>query len=211
MSDVVLENRDYTVIVAKTAPSIAMMPPGYEHRWAAAYSAIVALVQTCERLDPDGITIYISCNNHPEGSFKRYGQVTPDQIDSIFQENYPPDRLKLLDGLEAALEEYFVRKAAHHSKPNGEMIIVLVDGEPLDRMTIAKTITQAAAKLDSDDELGIGFAHIGDDLIARGFFAALDEDLRSQTGAKFDIVHTQVLEEIKPDCLTNFLIDIIRD
>lgn len=89
MSDTLLENRDYTLIVAKTAASITTMPPGYENRWAAARSAIVALAQTCEDLDPDGITIYISSSTYANGIFKRYEQVSPAQVDQIFQENYP--------------------------------------------------------------------------------------------------------------------------
>ncbi len=210
MSQVLLENRDYTVIIAKTATYMKQAPPGYADRWNDAHDAIVALAQKCEEFDPDGITVYISSANHPNGTFKEYRQVTPSQLNSIFDQNYPPDNLNLLDGLHHALEGYFARKAANQSKPNGAMIIVLIDGEPSDRMAIAKTIVQAANQLDSDNELGIGFAQVGDDLIARGFLTALDENLRSQAGAKFDIVHTRVLDQISPTCLTDFLIDIIR-
>ncbi|PZV17616.1 MAG: hypothetical protein DCF22_03105 [Leptolyngbya sp.] len=210
MPNTLLENRDYTLIVAKTAASITTMPPGYDHRWAAAHSAIVALAQTCEELDPDGITVYISSRDHSEGAFKRYEQVTPAQVDEIFQENYPPKTLSLLDGLQLALDEYFIRKTAKLMKQNGAIIIVLIDGEPLERMKIAKAIAHAADALDSDNELGIGFAHIGDDLIARGFLSALDDDLRSRLGAKFDIVHTKVFQEIDPMCLTDFLTDILQ-
>ncbi len=210
MPEVLLENRDYTLIVAKTAASITTMPPGYENRWAAAHSAIVALAQTSEDLDPDGITVYISSSNYANSAFKRYKQVLPVQIEQIFQENYPPSNLCLLEGLQLALDDYFTRKAAKLTKPNGAIIIVLIDGEPLDRMKIAKAIAQAADALDSDSELGIGFAHIGDDLITRGFLSALDDDLRSRLGAKFDIVHTKVFQEIYPSDLTNFLIDIVQ-
>ena len=210
MSDTLLENRDYILIVAKTAASITTMPPGYENRWAAAHSAIVALAQTCEDLDPDGITVYISSSTYAEGAFKRYEQVSPAQADQIFQENYPPENLSLLDGLQLALDNYFTRKAAKLNKQNGAIIIVLIDGEPLDRMKIAKAIAHAADALDSNNELGIGFAHIGDDLIARGFLSALDDDLRSRFGAKFDIVHTKVFQEIDPASLTDFLRDILQ-
>jgi len=219
MSNTLLQNRDYTLIVAKTAASITTMPPGYENRWAAARAAIVALAQACEELDPDGITVYISSRDHSEGTFKRYEQVSPAQIEQIFQENYPPENLSLLDGLQCALDDYFTRKTAKLAKQNGAIIIVLIDGEPLDRMKIAKAIAHAANKLDSDNELGIGFAHIGDDLIARGFLSALDDNLRfrkadssqeSHIGAKFDIVHTKVFQEIDPACLTDFLVDILR-
>ncbi|MGA7934449.1 MAG: hypothetical protein WCA35_12955 [Kovacikia sp.] len=211
MSEPLLENRDYTIIVAKTSPSVGLTPPGFKDCWEAAHTAIIALTERCESLDPDGITVYIYSKEYPAGPFKQYKQVTSDQLGQIFGENYPPNALNLLDGLRTALDDYFARKAAGKTKPNGEIIVVLIDGEPSDRMAIVKTIVDATHQMDTDLELGIGFAQIGDDIIARGFLTALDEDLRSSAGAKFDIVNTRVLEKIETCCLTDFLLDIIQD
>jgi hypothetical protein len=211
MTDTLLKDRDYVVIMAKTAPSVGELPPGYEQRWTHAHDAIIALAQTCQTFDPDGITIYISSKNYPQGCFRRYDQVTANQLTSIFDDNYPPEALDLLSGLQVALDDYLTRKAAQQTKPNGEMIVVLIDGEPRDRLSIVKTIVDTTAQLDADNELRIGFAQIGDDVIARGFLNALDTDLRSKANAKFDIVHTRVLDDIKPECLTQFLVDIIRE
>ncbi|MDX2239396.1 MAG: hypothetical protein NW224_01820 [Leptolyngbyaceae cyanobacterium bins.302] len=210
MSDALLENRDYTVIVAKTTGSLGMAPPNFEQRWVDARTAIVALAQACNQFDPDGITVYISSKSSPTGSFQQYKQVHPDQVAQIFEDNYPPDELNLLEGLNLALDDYFTRKAADQTKSNGAIIIVLVDGEPRDRLSVVKTIVEASQRIDRDEELGIGFAQVGDDLIARGFLNALDQDLRSQAGAKFDIVHTRVLDTIEPECLTNLLTDILQ-
>jgi hypothetical protein len=210
MSNALLENRDYTVIIAKTNTRMNMAPPHFEQRWTDARAAIVALAQACNQFDPDGITVYISSQLSTSGSFQQYKHVLPDQVKTIFEENYPPDVLNLLEPLELALEDYFTRKATNQTKANGSIIIVLVDGEPPNRLEVVKTIVQAANRIDRDEELGIGFVQVGDDLIARGFLNTLDQDLRSQAGAKFDIVHTRVLETIEPKCLTNFLTDIIR-
>jgi hypothetical protein len=170
----------------------------------------MALVKKCEELDPDGITLYISSRQEASDSFKQSRKVTPDKLESLFEANYPPDSLNLLDGLQAALDDYFAQKAVGQTKANGEIIIVLIDGEPHDRMAIARAIVHATQKMDRDQELGIGFAQIGDDLIARGFLTALDEDLLTNAGAKFDIVNTRVLETIGERCLTEFLLDIVR-
>ena len=210
MSEPLLENRDYTVIAAKTAASKMPAAPGFANRWIAAHDAILALVSQCEALDPDGITLYISSHQSPSSSFKQYRQVTPDQLEALFEANYPPDTLKLLDGLQTALDDYFARKAAGQTKANGEIIIVLIDGEPSDRMAIVKAIVHATQKMEQEQELGIGFAQIGDDLIAKGFLTALDDDLRSKAGAKFDIVKTRELDTIEPHCLTEFLLSIVR-
>lgn len=207
MAEAILQNRDYTIIVAKTAASTVSMPPGYEKRWQMAYGSILALAQTCETFDPDGITIYVSCRNQPN-LFQRYKQVKPDQLSKVFDAHYPPDELNLLNGLQSALDDYFDRKAAQKTKPNGEMMIVLIDGEPSDRLAISRLIVHATQKLDRDDELGIGFIQLGDDLLARGFLNALDENLKS-AGAKFDIVHTEVLEEVKTHSLTEFLLKVL--
>ncbi len=209
MSEPLLENRDYTVIIAKTAASVVPSVPGFATSWVAAHDAVLALVSKCEALDPDGITLYISSHQEPSGSFKQYRQVTPDQLESVFEANYPPESLNLLDGLQAALDSYFTRKAAGQTKPNGEIIIVLIDGEPRDRMAIVRAIVAATQKIERSQELGIGFAQVGDDLIARGFLTSLDEDLRAKAGAKFDIVKTRILETIEPPCLTQFLLDIL--
>ena len=209
MSEALLQNRDYTIVVAKTAVSLLKMPPGYEQRWLAAHDAIVSLAQQCEAFDPDGITIYVSCRGEAD-LFKQYKKVLSSQVTAIFDAHHPPETLNLLNVLQSALDDYFTRKTAHLTKPNGEMILVLIDGEPPDRPAIAKLIIHTTEKLDQDHELGIGFLQIGDDFIARGFLNALDENLKS-AGAKFDIVHTEILAEVKPDSLTRFLLDVLDD
>ncbi len=208
MSEPLLENRDYTVIVAKTAPSVAVTPPGFSDRWNAAHDAILGLARKCEEFDPDGINIYMSSKDQPTG-FRQYRQVKSSELASVFRDNYPPESLNLLDGLRTALTDYFTRKANGQTKPNGEIMIVLIDGEPSDRMAIVHTIVEATQKMEQDQELGIGFAQIGEDLIAKGFLTALDDDLKSKAGAKFDIVKTVALKEIQPTALSNFLRDIL--
>jgi hypothetical protein len=208
-----LENRDYVVMIARTAPSVAQVPPGYEHRWRAAHQAILELAQRCESFDPDGISVYISCKSRD--GFELYRKVVSERLTQIFDLHYPPQELSLLDGLNAELADYFARKAAGQTKANGEAIIVLIDGEPRERMAIAKAIAEATQKLDQAEELRIGLVQIGDDLIARGFLEALDQNLRSATenafGARFDIVTTQVLAEVSSNCLTEFLSNLVAN
>ena len=210
MAEPLLENRDYTIIVAKTAPSVTLTPPGFKNAWNAAHAAVITLAKQCEKLDPDGITVYISSKDHP-GDFRCYRQVKSEQLVAVFDENYPPESLSLLDGLRTALDDYFFRKASGKTKPNGEIIIVLIDAEPRDRMAIAHTIAEASQNLERDEELGIGFAQVGDDMIARGFLTSLDQDLRAYAGAKFDIVKTRVLAEISPSSLIEFLLSILGE
>jgi hypothetical protein len=209
MIDTLLKDRDYTVIVAKTAIGIRVTPPGFEQRWLAAQSAVIALAEKCQEFDPDGITIYISSKNQIP-PFRKYEQVTTERLEPIFRENYPPDELNLFEVLKLALDDFLARKAANQTKPNGEIMLVLIDGEPKDRMAIVKLIVNATQNLNQDKELGIGFVQIGDDVITRGFLAALDEDLQG-AGAKFDIVDTKVLAEVDPNSLIELLNDTLSD
>ncbi len=211
MPEVLLNERDYTFIVAKSVrPAIEELPI-IEERWLAAQGAIIALAKQCEALDSDGITIYIN----PESAgnpqlFKRYDQVKSQQLDPIFAENIPLDSLNLSSVLQMALDDYFERKAIGRTKANGEIILVVTDGEPQDRRAIVKTIVAATKRMERDEELGIGFIQVGDDALAKGFLTALDNDMHT-AGAAFDIVHTRMLSEIESSSLATFLLETISD
>ncbi|MEO1403988.1 MAG: hypothetical protein AAFV72_22435 [Cyanobacteria bacterium J06635_1] len=206
-----LKGRDYTIIFGKTIAEPLRKPPGFEERWQQAQQAISQLAKQCEALDPDGITLYVASDQADQTlAFRKYTHVTSFKLQALIAANYPPTSLYLKPVLQDALDGYFARKAVGQTKPNGEIILVLLDGEPCDRANIAKLIMQASHQLDRDEELGIGFVQIGDDFIARGFLTALDDNLQ-EFGAKFDIVDTKALENIQPDSLLDFLKDVIHD
>jgi hypothetical protein len=154
--------------------------------------------------------MYVSCRDCKENNFQQYKFVMPDKLREIVEAHYPPYELDLVGVLQKTLDDYFARKAANTAKANGEIIIVLIDGEPLDRMEVAKVIVEATQKLDNSRELGIGFVQVGEDLLARGFLKALDEDLM-HAGAKFDIVDTKMMEELATNSLLQFLFDTLDD
>lgn len=211
MNTTLLRNRDYTLIIAKTSGDAANQPPGFVERWAAAQDAVLALAEACEAYDPDGISLYVSCCSPAMGSgFKKYDRVTSPQLPQVLTENYPPHQIDLRQVLQAALNDYFVRKTAGATKANGEIILVLLDGEPSDRMAVAKDIKDATHRLDADEELGIGFVQIGEDALAQGFLTALDDYLK-QMGAKYDIVKTRLLNTIAPHSLTEFLLSTLYE
>lgn len=200
-----LENRDYTLIIDKSGSMSAQDQAGNKSRWETVQESTLALAKKCEELDPDGITIYVFSSR-----FKRYDNVTSDKVKQIFEENDPVGRTDLASVLQDALDNFFERRTAGTTKPNGETMLVITDGEPDDRKTVMKQIIEASRKIDRDEELAISFIQVGDDPKVTEFLTALDDRLQD-AGAKFDIVDTVTLEKMKGLSLSDVLLNAIMD
>lgn len=210
--DIMLEERDYTIIIDKSASMSTKDQQGGKSRWEIMQESILALARKCEEFDPDGITVYTFSNR-----FKRYDNVTASKISQIFKESEPIGTTKLAEVLEDVLNSYFHRKASGKTKRNGETIIVVTDGEPDDRKAVMRVIIKASQQMERDEELAISFIQIGNEPEATGFLKRLDNELKSKDendgGAKFDIVDTITIDEIENEQLTlkEVLINAIVD
>jgi hypothetical protein len=200
-----VQDRDYTLIIDKSGSMSIADQPGGKTRWDSAQESTLALARKCEQFDPDGITIYLF-----SGRFRRYDNVTSDKVAQIYLENDPMGRTDLASVLKDALDDYFSRKAAGQTKPNGETILVITDGEPDDRKAVMRVIIEAANKIDRDEELGISLIQVGGDKTATQFLKALDDDLQG-VGAKFDIVDTVTIEDMEEMSLVDVLLGAITD
>jgi uncharacterized protein with von Willebrand factor type A (vWA) domain len=200
-----VENRDYTLIIDKSGSMSTADQPGGKTRWDVAQESTLALARKCEQFDPDGITIYVF-----SGRFRRYDNVTSDKVSQIYQENDPMGRTDLASVLQDALDNYFQRKAAGQTKPNGETILVITDGEPDDRKAVMRVIIDAANKLERDEELAISLIQVGRDKLATQFLKALDDQLQD-IGAKFDIVDTITMDDMEEMSLAEVLLNAITD
>jgi uncharacterized protein with von Willebrand factor type A (vWA) domain len=200
-----LENRDYTLILDKSGSMSTKDKPGGLSRWQIMQESTLALANKCEELDPDGITVYLF-----SGKFKRYDNVNGAKVATIFKENEPSGRTDLAGVLADALNNYFQRKAAKVTQPNGETILVITDGEPDDRKAVVQVIIDASQKLDRDEELAISFIQVGVDETATKFLKILDDDLE-RAGAKFDIVDTITIDEMEDLTLSEVLLNAIID
>jgi vWA found in TerF C terminus len=200
-----LDNRDYTLIIDKSGSMSTKDKPGGASRWQIMQESALALANKCEELDPDGITVYLF-----SGKFKRYDNVTAAKVTTIFQENDPSGRTDLAGVLTDALTNYFNRKAKGQAAPNGELILVVTDGEPDDRKAVMQVILDATQKLDRDEELAISFIQVGIDAAATQFLKILDDDL-GKAGAKFDIVDTMTMNDMEDLTLKEVLLSAIND
>ncbi|MBN3911038.1 MAG: VWA domain-containing protein [Nostoc sp. NMS1] len=200
-----LENRDYTLIIDKSASMSTPDKKNGTSRWLALQESTFALATKCEEFDPDGITIYLFAKE-----FQRYDHVTSAKVKQIFTENIPGDTTNLAGVLQDAINNYFQRKANSQTKPAGEVILVVTDGTQGDRQAVYEIIINATQRLDNPQELRISLIQVGADTKATKFLNALDVGLQS-VGAKFDICDTITLEELEEMSLTDVLIKAITD
>jgi hypothetical protein len=200
-----MSDRDYTLIIDKSGSMSTPDQVGGRTRWEIAQESTIALARKCEQFDPDGITVYVF-----SGKFKRYDDVTTAKVSQIFQENDPAGTTNLAGVLQDALNNYFQRKAAGQTKPNGETILVITDGEPDDRKAVFEVIIQATRQMEKDEELGISMIQVGSDAQATKFLKALDDQLQG-VGAKFDICDTITSDDLEDMSLTDVLMNAITD
>ncbi|MBD2297126.1 VWA domain-containing protein [Nostoc sp. FACHB-87] len=200
-----LDSRDYTLIIDKSGSMATPDQKGGRSRWVAAQESTLALASKCEQFDPDGITLYVF-----SGRFKRYENVTASKVTQIFQENDPSGTTDLAAVLKHATDDYFQRKAAGKTKPNGDTILVVTDGEPDDRKAVMRVIIEASRRMDKDEELAISFIQVGTDPQATRFLKVLDDELQG-AGAKFDICDTITMEDMEDLSLSEVLLNAIND
>lgn len=200
-----LENRDYTLIIDRSGSMSEQDQDEGKSRWEVVKNSTLSLAEKCQEYDPDGITVYLFSSK-----FRRYDNVTTEKVERIFSENSPVGKTDLAAVLQDALDNYFDRKANGQTKPNGEIFLVITDGEPDDRKSVIKLIIQASRKIDRDEELGISFIQVGHDPKVTEFLKALDDQL-TDTGAAFDIVDTVTLEDMEGQSLSDVLLNAIVD
>lgn len=201
----IIRDRDYTLIIDKSGSMSTPDRPGGKTRWEAAQESTLALAKTCEQFDSDGITVYLFSSR-----FRRYENITSDKVAKIYEDNEPMGRSNLAGVLKDAIESYFQRKQAGKTKPNGETLLVITDGEPDDRKTVMRLIIEASRLVDRDEELAIALIQVGRDKKATEFLQALDEQLQS-AGAKFDLVDTITIDKMEGMTLTEVLLNTITD
>ncbi|MBW4633200.1 MAG: VWA domain-containing protein [Iphinoe sp. HA4291-MV1] len=200
-----MSDRDYTLILDKSGSMSTPDQAGGRSRWEIAQESTLALARKCEQFDPDGITVYVF-----SGRFKRYDNVTSAKVAQVFLENDPAGTTNLAGVLQDATNHYFQRKAAGQTKPNGETILVITDGEPDDRKAVFEVIISASRQMERDEELGISIIQVGSDPQSTKFLKALDDQMQS-VGAKFDICDTITLDDMEDMSLADVLMNAVTD
>ena len=200
-----LHDRDYTLIIDRSGSMSTLDPIENQSRWSIVENCTLALAQQCEQFDLNGLSVHFFSNH-----FKRYRNISSSKVQEIFQENEPQSGTNLTIVLQDAFNNYFQRKADGQTKPNGETIIVLTDGEPEHGISVSEVIVKASQQIERDEELAISFIQVGSDPKATKFLKTLDDELQT-LGAKFNIVDAVTVEDIKNMTLQDVLLNAIVD
>lgn len=201
-----LKNRDYVLVLDKSGSMGERDTPTGQSRWDYAKESVVAIANKVSEYDPDGITLIPFA-----GTFKVHQNANPGTISSMLAEHSPMGGTTLAPVLKNVFDTYLQNKKDGKTKANGEMLIVITDGQPTDESAVANQIVQFGNKLDNGDaEYGIAFIQVGRDQGATAFLKKLDDDL-GKLGAKHDIVDTKTIDEVEQlgltECLTAALTD----
>jgi hypothetical protein len=204
MEAVKLNDRDFVLLIDNSGSMARTDQRNGRSRFEAVEEATVALSAKAIKYDPDGLTLYIFNTN-----FKREDNIaSPERVARVFAEHEPTGSTGLDFVLAAAFKDYLERKLAGKTKPNGEIMIVVTDGEPDSPASVKSEIEKFTHKLDRDEEYGILFVQVGNDAGATSYLKTLDDNL---SGAKFDIVDTLTAEELAGKTITEALAGAIAD
>jgi len=201
-----LENRDYVIVLDKSGSMGDTDTPTGQSRWAYAQESTEAIAREVSKIDKDGITVIPFSS-----SFKVYENQTESKLKEIWKEQSPGGGTTLAPVLKQVFADYMKRKKAGQTKPNGEVLLVVTDGQPSDEKEVAQEIIRFGNQLDNaDSEYGISFIQVGKDPGATQFLKKLDDNLTSQ-GAKYDIVDTKTMDEVEQIGLTETLMAALND
>ncbi|MGK7932038.1 MAG: hypothetical protein AB4041_11480 [Microcystaceae cyanobacterium] len=205
MPQTLLRNRNYTIILAREIGDSSFQLPNIEQQWQIAEKSLIKIAQQCEEFAPEQLTIYLASQ-----PLKKYNQANSKILRQVIQEGYTFKKVYIYDAVKDVLVNHFRRKARGDMKENGEIILIILDSEPSERSALVKLLVETSKQINSPYEIGILFAQVGDNLMARGFLQALDDDLY-HAGATVDIIDTKQLGELSQEQTVEFLLNAILD
>jgi Mg-chelatase subunit ChlD len=186
-----LKDRDYVVVMDESGSMDETDTPNGLSRWNYMKESVISLGKKLQEYDPDGITV-IPFN----GTHKVYENSKSDVISDVFAKHSPDGATVLAPVLDGIFARYEAARAAGNTKANGQIVLVITDGQPQDQKAVAQSISNFTQKLnDGRREFGISFVQVGKDIQAAKFLKSLDDDLKG-AGAKYDIVDTVTMDEI---------------
>jgi len=163
-------------------------------RWNEAATAVAGLADTLVRYDNDGIDVYFM------NSVEHIRNATSAaDVSRLFQRVQPigrstPTDVRVEELLSIYLDRLEVGKASNLPPIKPLNLIVITDGEADDPDTLAYALAGFSDRLEEGrfplNQLGVQFIQIGNDREATKFLQYLDDELKSNSSRRRDIVDT---------------------
>ena len=166
--------------------------PGGRSRWDYMQESLTAFARDMATIDSDGLDLVVFGGSN----IQTFTGVDAAKVKDVFTQRSPRGSTPLAEALTASLT--VVGKSNKKAT-----VVVFTDGVPDDRQAATRVITQAANKLETDDQLTFLFVQVGHDRSAAAYLKSLDDDLR---GAKFDIVDAKTMDDAEAFATTVDLI-----
>lgn len=210
-----LMNRDYTIIVDRSAPMDGMeevevpkqmaeqhhrVTPGTQSMslWQEVEVALSFLAGRCITEDSDGISLIFSGSDVQEIS--NVGSV--DDVLRAFHSIQPSGSTNLAAALQKAVQPDTLGKA--------ETILVITTAQPRSPLAVEAAIAHAAKQLCREEDLTITFVQVGTDRAAKQFLESLDDELQCKHQI-FDIVDAVTSGSIQEGGFLNFVMKSVAD
>lgn len=180
-----LSNLDVTVLVDMSGSMETTDTLNKKSRWEYSKETAQGIVSQLSKFDDDGIDIIF---------FNRSMTVYEKVKDSSFLETWNKQRPGGGTDLVAPLQKALALSEKRFGEKN-QLIIVITDGAPDDKDSVAQAIIAFTKKMERDEQCAILFARVGQDPSAKDFLTKLDDGLEA-LGAKFDIVDCDEIDTI---------------
>ncbi len=197
-----LKNYDF-VFAQDSSGSMSRADTNGKTRWANSQETGYAIAAKMSELDSDGIDVI-----RFGGTVELFEGVTPAKVDEIYAKD-PQGGTPLHLAIRQARTLHESRRAKGGDK-KGTILAVVTDGVPDDQAAVEKEIIALSNSLTTDDDFGITFLQVGNDVEATKYLKGLDDSLQGK-GAKFDIVDTKTFDELNGLSLTDALIAALSD
>ncbi|KAA1073698.1 hypothetical protein PGT21_022947 [Puccinia graminis f. sp. tritici] len=165
-----------------------------QNRWNEAAVAVAGLADTLVHYDNDGIDVYFM------NSIEHLRNATSAaDVTNLFRRVQPigrstPTDVRVEELLGIYLDRLEVGKATQMAPIKPLNLIVITDGEADDPDTLAYALAGFSDRLELGrfplNQLGVQFIQIGNDRNATKFLKSLDDELRSESSGRRDIVDT---------------------
>ena len=156
------------------------------------------LAEDISEIDQNGTIGFITFG----GKVVDHGDLTYEALKEKFKELKLRGSTPLCQALTQALPR--IKKFVTGPEAMHNLIVVVTDGEPDDKLRVAQAIKALAELTTNDDQLAIQFVQVGNDPGAKKFLEYLDDQMSSVCDGK-DIVNTTHFSQISNLSLEDFV------